>query len=166
MSVTVRVETMAARDIGAVRSIDDIAFATAWSAATWRREVGAADRFHLVALDGEEVVGHAGLLFVFEEAHITTVAVAKGREGRGIATTLVVELLEQVCRHGSVRATLEVRAADRRTQQLYARFGFAPAGVRRGYYDKPTDDAIVMWLDEPTGEATTVRLAALRGAVR
>ena len=30
-------------------------------------------------------------------------------------------------------------------QALYRRFGFAPAGVRKGYYAETGEDAMIMW---------------------
>jgi ribosomal-protein-alanine N-acetyltransferase len=42
--------------------------------------------------------------------------------------------------------TLEVRLGARGAQALYRRFGFAPEGVRRDYYQHPTEDAVVMWV--------------------
>mgnify|MGYP006226130929 FL=1 len=49
---------------------------------------------------------------------------------------------------GATAATLEVRAQAHRTQRLYGRLGFAPAGIRSRYYDRPTDDAVIMWLHD------------------
>jgi ribosomal-protein-alanine N-acetyltransferase len=161
MSSAVRYEAMAARDIDAVRAIDEVAYPNPWSVATWRKELAAADRLHLVAVEGDEVVGHAGLLFVLDEVHVTTVATAAAREGEGIATALLVRILRAAREHGAASATLEVRAADRRPQRLYGRFGFRPAGVRRNYYRDPTDDGIVMWLHDLAGDETTARLHAL-----
>jgi ribosomal-protein-alanine N-acetyltransferase len=148
MMTMLDISAMAPRDIDAVQAIDVEAYPNPWSVATWRKELDAADRLHLVALDGDEVVGHAGLLFVLEEAHVTTVAVKPEHEGQGIASTLLVQLLAAARRHGSLSSTLEVRAADRRPQRLYSRFGFQPGGVRPGYYSAPTDDAIIMWLHD------------------
>ena len=162
--MTVSLDPMAPRHIDAVRAIDDLVYPNPWSAATWRKELGGADRHHLVAVDGGEIVGHAGLLFVLDDAHVTTVAVRPDREGEGIATALLVELLSEARRHGSAAATLEVRAADRRPQRLYARFGFAPAGVRRAYYRDPADDGIVMWLTDLQGDEAADRIAAIAAA--
>jgi len=152
---------MAPRDIEAVRAIDEDAYPNPWSVVTWRKELATADRLHLVAVDGDAVVGHAGLLFVLEEVHVTTVATAAGREGEGIATALLVQLLTAAREHGSRAATLEVRAADQRPQRLYGRFGFRPAGMRRNYYQDPPDDGIVMWLHDLDGDAVADRLAEL-----
>ncbi len=156
---------MAPRDIEGVLAIDEVAYPNPWSAATWRKELAAADRLHMVALDGARVVGHAGLLFVLDEVHVTTVATAVEREGEGIATALLVRLLDAARTHGSEAATLEVRAADARPQRLYARFGFRPAGVRRDYYRDPIDDGLVMWLHDLLGNDVAERLATLRTPV-
>jgi ribosomal-protein-alanine N-acetyltransferase len=53
---------------------------------------------------------------------------------------------------GCKNLTLEVRVSNHGAQELYRRFGFAPAGVRRGYYPENGEDALVMWandVDEP-----------------
>ena len=82
MSTDFVLEVMAGRHIDAVRGIDDLCYSRPWSAATWRNEVGERTRHHLVARDRDTVVGHAGILFVLDEVHITTVAVHPDRRGR------------------------------------------------------------------------------------
>lgn len=154
-------EPMAPRHIDAVRAIDTEVYANPWSVSTWRNELAGADRCHLVAIADGELVGHAGLLFVLDDAHVTTVAVRPEREGEGIATALMVDLLREARRHGSQAATLEVRAADQRPQRLYARFGFRPAGVRKAYYTDPPDDGIVMWLTDLQTDEVGDRIAEL-----
>lgn len=165
----VRIVEMAGRHIPAVRAIDERAYPNPWSAATWRRELTDDTRHHVVAIDESSrpatVVGHAGLLFVLDEVHVTTVAVHPDAEGRGIATRMLLVLLAEARARGAAAATLEVRASHRRTQRLYGRFGFHPVGVRRGYYSAPSDDAIVMWLDELGSEAITERLVSIGGEV-
>ena len=59
------------------------------------------------------------------------------------------------------RITLEVRASNRGAQSLYSRFGFAPAGVRKGYYADTGEDAIVMWAHDIDDEAYAQRLRRL-----
>jgi ribosomal-protein-alanine N-acetyltransferase len=158
MTATLRLEPMAGRHIDAVQAIDKVAYPNPWSAVTWRNELAASDRVHMVAINGDTLVGHAGMLFVLDEAHITTVAVDSSREGQGIATRLLVILLEQAHWHGSAAATLEVRASEKRPQRLYSRLGFKPAGVRSGYYKDPVEDAIVMWLHALDGPPALRRM--------
>jgi [ribosomal protein S18]-alanine N-acetyltransferase len=157
MTLALRIDPMAGRHINAVCDIDRSAYPNPWSAATWRKELAASDRVHLVAIDDEALVGHAGLLFVLDEAHVTTVAVDPGRQGEGIASRLLVALLGEARGHGSSAATLEVRAAHLRPQRLYGRFGFRPVGLRRAYYSAPVDDAVVMWLHDLCGVEAVAR---------
>lgn len=162
MTEPLTIEPMRGRHLGAVEAIDALVFSRPWSTATWRRELSGDDRRHLVARVGDRVVGHAGTLQVVDEVHVTTVAVHPDEEGRGVASRLVERLLDEAARSGATAATLEVRASHRRTQRLYSRFGFVPAGVRRGYYSQPPDDAIVMWLPDLAGVDVADRLAAIR----
>jgi [ribosomal protein S18]-alanine N-acetyltransferase len=57
--------------------------------------------------------------------------------------------------------TLEVRASSTGAQELYRRFGFAPAGVRKKYYEN-SEDAIVMWCHDIDSDEYATRLAGLR----
>ncbi|MFQ5558612.1 MAG: ribosomal protein S18-alanine N-acetyltransferase, partial [Acidimicrobiales bacterium] len=146
---------MTSRHLGSVRAIDELVYSRPWSRATWRTELADATRFHLVAGDQGSVVGHGGLLFVADEAHVTTVAVHPDHQGRGVATRLLLALLEEARRRDTTAVTLEVRAGHRPTQRFYGRFGFTPVGVRRRYYVDPVDDAVVMWLHDLAGERVT-----------
>ena len=46
------------------------------------------------------------------------------------------------------RKTTILRHGAKETRRLYGRLGFAPAGIRSRYYDRPTDDAVIMWLHD------------------
>ncbi len=156
------VEAMAGRHIVAVHAIDKSCYSAPWSSATWRRELADASRNHLIARVGDEVVGHAGSMLVADELHITTVAVHPDHQGGGIATRLVLALLDHAGSTPAAAATLEVRATARRTQRLYGRFGFRPAGIRPGYYRDPTDDAVIMWLHDLGGAESAARIDRVR----
>jgi ribosomal-protein-alanine N-acetyltransferase len=44
--------------------------------------------------------------------------------------------------------TLEVRVSNSTAQNLYHKYGFREAGVRRRYYSDNQEDALIMWTDE------------------
>ena len=48
-------------------------------------------------------------------------------------------------------------------QELYRKFGFGPAGVRKRYYEN-TEDAIVMWCHDIRTEDYARRLREVGGA--
>ncbi|MBQ87701.1 MAG: ribosomal-protein-alanine N-acetyltransferase [Acidimicrobiaceae bacterium] len=151
-------EPMAGRHVDAVGAIDAQCYSRPWSAAQWRTEVAADDRTHLVVRDNDRIVAHAGTLRVLDELHITTVAVDPDHEGKGHGTRLCIELLRLGIAAGATAATLEVRAQAQRAQRLYGRLGFAPAGIRSRYYDRPTDDAVIMWLHDLDSPEITERI--------
>jgi ribosomal-protein-alanine N-acetyltransferase len=106
-----------------------------WTAHHFWSELGqTATRHYVVAVDGLEVVGYAGLCDYPDEAFVQTMAVATSYQGRGLGAVLLTELLEQAARLGQHRTLLEVRADNEVAQRLYARHGFRKVGVRRGYY--------------------------------
>ena len=154
----IRIEPMAGRHIDGVMVIDRACYSRPWGAATWRSELAADDRRHLVAISDDRVVAHAGTLRLLDELHVTTVATDPDHRGKGAATRLLLDLLRAGAAAGAASATLEVRAADRGTQRMYGRLGFAPTGVRPGYYSAPTDDAVIMWLDDLSSAASQARL--------
>ncbi|MXW62698.1 MAG: ribosomal-protein-alanine N-acetyltransferase [Acidimicrobiaceae bacterium] len=166
MPLDVRIEQMTVHHISAVMAIDEQGYGDPWSATTWYKEMGDPDRLHLVAItdtelggdnradngEGERVVGHAGLLYLAGMAHVSNVAVDPEYQHQGVATRLLIELLDRTRAHGSSAVTLEARAANKRAHRLYSRLGFQPLGITPDYYTKPSEDALVMsirYLDEP-----------------
>jgi ribosomal-protein-alanine N-acetyltransferase len=145
-----------------VHAIDAKVYPRPWSLALWRQEITMLDtRHYIVAESGGNVVGHAGIMYVLNEGHVTTVAVDPQWQGRGIATQLVSAL----CRHALTRKTsaltLEVRVSNDRAISLYRRFGFAPAGVRKNYYSEINEDALVMWAHDVDQPAYLARLRSI-----
>lgn len=163
--IAVRIEPMAGRHLDAVMVIDRACYSHPWGVATWRSELAAEDRHHLVAVRGDRVVAHAGTLRQLDELHVTTVATHPDHRGQGLATRLLLDLLRAGAAAGAVAATLEVRAADRSSQRMYGRLGFAPAGVRPDYYSAPTDDAVIMWLDDLSSASAQARLERVDDAL-
>ena len=100
-----------------------------------------ATRHYVLAEDGGEIVGYAGMIATRHEADIQTVAVRADRQGAGIGALLVTELLAEVRRRGVREVVLEVRADNDPAHRLYTRFGFTQVGLRRGYYRPAPVDA-------------------------
>ncbi len=136
---------MTREDLTAVMALEEELFAPdTWTRAMYLEELGMTDtRSYTVAVDGDEVVGYAGLIAYPDEAHVATIGVTGSRQGQGIGGRLLDALLAEADRRSPV-VLLEVRASDEATQGLYARRGFAPIGVRPGYYPNSGEDAVVM----------------------
>ena len=74
-------------------------------------------------------------------------------------------MLRDAIAMGAERVTLEVRASNRGAQALYSRFGFAPSGVRKGYYVDNREDAVIMWAIDVQGPAYAARLARIEASL-
>jgi ribosomal-protein-alanine N-acetyltransferase len=130
-----------------IMPIEQQVYPRPWTAQVFVEELEQArvgKRHYLVGTIGDELVGYGGLLYVENDAHVTNIAVDPMWRSRGIATELLLDLAWEANRRGCEAMTLEVRHTNVAAQQLYRRFGFVPAGVRKKYYEN-RDDAIVMW---------------------
>lgn len=130
-----------------IMPIEQQVYPRPWTAQVFVEELEQArvgKRHYLVGTIGDELVGYGGLLYVENDAHVTNLAVHPMWRSRGIATELLLDLAWEANRRGCEAMTLEVRHTNVGAQQLYRRFGFVPAGVRKKYYEN-RDDAIVMW---------------------
>lgn len=166
-TANVHLEPMRRRHLSQVLPIEQQAYPTPWSRNVFESElaqVRSGTREYLIARSGRQVVGYAGLWIVpdpeGDQAHVTNVAVAPERRRSGVATALLRALAERAIARGCVAWTLEVRASSTGAQELYRRFGFAPAGVRARYYEN-TEDAIVMWCHDIHQPEYRVRLDEL-----
>jgi ribosomal-protein-alanine N-acetyltransferase len=122
-------------------------------------------RSYRVAKIGNEIVGYAGLMITGSDGHVTTVAVDPAWHRHGIGTRLVLALHDAAVARGCTGLTLEVRVSNTGAQELYRRFGFAPAGVRKNYYTETNEDAIVMWAHDIDLPEHRARLDAIVAAM-
>jgi ribosomal-protein-alanine N-acetyltransferase len=134
-------------DIEAVMRMELELFADdAWSDTMFWSELAEREsRTYLVAVDGDDVVGYAGLCaYSADVSYIQTIGVTSGHQGHGIGTALLVALLDHANSRGASQVDLEVRADNTSAIRLYERHGFSRVGVRRGYYQPSGADALVM----------------------
>jgi len=119
-----------------------------WTIAMFWSELAEPEtRHYLVARDGDEIVGYAGLCAYPEESFVQTIAVQRARQGEGIGALMLTALVEEARRRDEPMVGLEVRADNDVAQRLYERFGFEQVGVRKGYYQPSNTDAVLMVLN-------------------
>lgn len=90
------------------------------------------------------LLGTGCLWAILEEAHITTLIIDPGVQGKKLGQLLLSELLLMAQQRGLTRATLEVRASNQRALGLYQKFGFKEAGQRKRYYSDG-ENARILW---------------------
>jgi [ribosomal protein S18]-alanine N-acetyltransferase len=157
---------MQRKHLRGVQRIERKVYPRPWSMGLFMSELSyGSSRVYVVARAGATVVGYGGLMLVADDGHITTLAVDPAWHRHKIGTRLLLALCEAAVARDAKNLTLEVRAGNRAAQELYRAFGFAPAGIRKGYYVETKEDAIVMWANDVDTEAHAGRLAALGTAI-
>ena len=138
---------MVAADVARVAAIEADCFTSPWQEGTFRSLL---DRpgAELWVLDDPAagVVGYAVLWCVLDQGELANIAVAESHRGRGLGGRLLRMMLDLAKDRGVETVYLEVRVSNRRAAELYRRFGFEEMGARKGYYDHPKEDAILMRL--------------------
>ena len=151
--MAILIEPMRREDLPRVLNIEVASFALPWTEEMFENELARGDLSEaLVARPPEAgtlppIVGYICSWVVGEELHINNIAVDPRWRRRGIAGALLDATLERGRARGANCALLEVRASNAGAQALYRRYGFEPAGVRKGYYDHPVEDAVIMRRD-------------------
>lgn len=120
-------------------------FSVPWTREQLGESLQSGQYLFLVAEEDGQVAGYAGLLRVMDEGDVTNVVVDEAYRGKGLGTRLMAALLEEGRDCGMKEFTLEVRVSNQRAIRLYESLGFVQEGVRKRFYERPVEDALIMW---------------------
>ena len=121
-------------------------FSSPWPSEVIGRKLTGGSSVMLAALEGDAVLGYIGLMHILDEGYISNIAVSEIHRGKGVACALVNAMKVRGAELGLSFLTLEVRTSNRAARALYTKHGFTEVGRRKGYYEKPTEDALLMTL--------------------
>ena len=127
--------------VSAVAELERQNFSEPWPEIAVRSELTNKLALWLVAVEDGVVAGYVGSQTVLQEADMMNIAVADTHRRRGIARMLVQELIRQL---DAYQLTLEVRASNAPAIALYEKLGFTQVGLRKNYYHKPKEDALIL----------------------
>lgn len=133
-------------------ALEQVCFSCPWSKAMLAGELENPHARYIVAEDNGQVLGYMGMYVVEDQGFVSNIAVAPHARRQGIASQLMSEQIRYASDNGVREIMLEVRASNTSAMELYKRFGFFCAGVRPRYYERPTEDAILMNLEVTEAE--------------
>ena len=150
-TLSVRIREFQESDLDAIMAIEVEAFSVPWSRESFRNEYENKGVSHFFVAELRDkpgiAVGYVCYSLILDEVHITNFAVGKNYRRRRIAEQLLLHFQDKTKKQGARWATLEVRVSNEPARRLYTKFGFAPSGIRKGYYPDNKEDALIMWAD-------------------
>lgn len=143
------IRRMTPEDVPAVAAIEKECFSMPWSEKSFLDSVDREDTVFLVCVDdcsdcGEIIAGYIGMYISFDEGEITNVAVASSYRKKGCGQKLIETAKQEAIVRNVESILLEVRKSNDPAISLYEKLGFENIGIRKNFYEHPTEDAIIM----------------------
>lgn len=137
---------MQKKDIERVYEIETKSFRSPWSKASLMSELkNDLARYLLAENEDGVVVAYGGMWILFDEAHITNIAVHPDFRGQRIGKLLLLSMMRDAVHKGANAMTLEVRESNVTAQNLYYGLDFTKQGFRKKYYTDTGEGALLLW---------------------
>ena len=132
-------------DIPQIVEVEKRCFSLPWTAEQLAGQIKDAQHEFIAAISPDgTVLGYVGMMYVLDEGYISNVATDLPWRRQGIADALIGRLCA-ICEGLRLSfVSLEVRAGNAPAVALYEKHGFAPVGLRKNYYERPREDAVIM----------------------
>jgi ribosomal-protein-alanine N-acetyltransferase len=133
-------------DLDGVLAIEEASFNNPTTRDWYERELGRPDVcfIYVLRIPEHPVAAFCAFWLVADQAHINNLAVVPELRGRGFGTQLLEAVIAEAAHLGATELTLEVRESNKPALQLYRSAGFKQEGVRKNYYTKPIEDALIL----------------------
>lgn len=147
---------MEPKHAASVAQLEKLCFTVPWSEQAFLDELqGNPTARYFVLVDRVnpmQVVAYGGYWKIFDEGHITNIAVHPDWRNQKAATYLLCQMMQFAQAEGIGDMTLEVRASNLPAQAVYNKLEFRNEGLRKRYYEDTGEDAIIMWYRHPKEE--------------
>lgn len=140
------IRQMMETDISEVFEIEQLTFSDPWSREDFQDSLKEQNNGYLVAEVDGHIAGFCGYWGIVGEGYIYNVAVREEYRRQNIGFRMLDFMLTEAKSRGITSFTLEVRQSNEAAIRLYKRLGFESAGIRKDFYSKPKEDAVIMWL--------------------
>ncbi len=138
------IKKMSEHHLDAVLSVEQRSFSHPWSRQSFIDELQKESSYLFVALENDIVIGYCVMSTVLDEGSLLDICVDSNYRRKGVAKALFDKLCEVALQLSLAFITLEVRASNEGAISLYSMLGFEEVAVRKNYYSKPLEDALLM----------------------
>lgn len=133
-----------------IAQIEKLCFSDPWTEEQIAAQRTGENHVFLAAVESGETLGYISLMHVLDEGYIGNVAVAPEYRRRGVGKALVGAMTARAEALDLTFLTLEVREGNLPARALYAQCGYRDVGLRKNYYEKPRENAVLMTLELKT----------------
>lgn len=137
-------EEMCEAHLNAVLKIEEVVFSNPWRRKDFQYSLTREGSYGTVLLADGRLIGYTIGFFTLEEFHLADFAIHPDLQNRGIGRQLLKLLLDRLRQRPVNLVSLEVRASNTTAVELYKKANFQTVAIRRGYYSRPREDALVM----------------------
>ena len=138
------IRDMREEDLVAVAAIERLSFSDPWSLEGFKESMGQRQVLSRVAEIDQCVAGYYIFYYSYDEGELVNIAVHPNFRRQGVGHAMMTDLLKMGTSLGVNRFVLEVRMSNTKAIALYKKQGFSLLGVRKDFYTKPNEDALVM----------------------
>lgn len=139
---------MRSDDTVEIAELEKECFSMPWSHQAFVDELSNSVAHYLVCEAEGKIAAYGGMWIIFDEAHITNIAVSPSFRRRHIGKKLLLHMFEHAVKLDVKMMTLEVRESNIAAQKLYSSLGFKLAGIRKHYYSDTDESALILWNED------------------
>lgn len=145
----IKVVPMALEHVDDIMIVENLSFSIPWSKAAFIEEITKNSfAYYYAAMFEGKTIGYGGMWQVFDEGHITNIAIHPEFRKIGAGSSILEHMIGESVKKGIQKMTLEVRKSNESALKLYQKYGFVNEGIRKSYYADNGEDAIIMWKHE------------------
>lgn len=131
-------------DVNRIYEIEESSFPNPWSIDSLFFQIVEDELSDVyVVCDGDLILGFIGIMKIFDEIHITNIAIDPKYRGNNYSDFLM-DYIVKYADSNNFKITLEVGTDNNVALNLYEKYNFEISGKRRDYYGKGKD-AYIMW---------------------
>ncbi|WP_405054356.1 ribosomal protein S18-alanine N-acetyltransferase [Tepidibacillus marianensis] len=135
-------------DVDQIWEVEQLSFHSPWSRQAFVGEFTTNEYAQYYVIEYESLIaGYAGMWLLFDEGHITNVAIRPELRGKKLGELMMRQLMLTAKAMGASSMTLEVRVSNNTAISLYKKLGFKEEGIRKNYYADTLEDAMIMWVN-------------------
>ena len=138
------IRPMLVSDMEAIKQLEKDIFGDAWSENNIKDSIESKFDYCVVIEEGYRVLAYIIFRVNEDEAELFRIATDKQYRGLGCGHKLMNFMISNLRDMKVKKVFLEVRCQNKDAIRLYEDYGFKKLGIRKEYYNNPTDDALLM----------------------